>query len=159
MFSLKEKTQWNHRAAVLLMSLCPSVCVLAVHYAAPAQPAALRVRVRPDGPPGCGDDAQHGETHPADDTVHRLLQEHIHSPWQPSPVYAGLHPGRASETDSVLGNRTQCDLQVDSQHITGCLFCQSVWGDRAWRCGRRLWWFYFNENLGHLATIVGHMKT
>lgn len=88
------------------------ICFPAVHHAPPAQPATLRLRVRPNGPSGRRDDAQHGEAHPAVAAVHRLLQEHIHPSREPGLLHAGLHAGRAAAEDTVPGNGTQRHLQV-----------------------------------------------
>lgn len=88
------------------------ICFPAVHHASPAQPATLRLWVRPNGPSGCRDHAQHGEAHPAVVAVHRLLQEHIHPSREPGLLHAGLHTGRAAAEDTVPGNGTQRHLQV-----------------------------------------------
>lgn len=108
----KTRKPWNHRDAVCSNCLWISLCVLTVHHAAPAQPAALRLWIRPNGSSGRGDHAQHGEAHPAVAAVHRLLQEHIRPARQPSLLHPGLHPGRAPDEDSVLGNWAQSHLQV-----------------------------------------------
>lgn len=86
----------------------------AVHHAAAAQPAALRLRVRPDGPAGCRDDAQHGEAQPAVAAVHRLLPQHLHASGEPGLLPAGLHAGRPPAEDAVPGDGPQRHLQVEA---------------------------------------------
>lgn len=107
---VKKKINLPHPPTELSNS--ESVSVLSVHYAAAAQPATLRLRLRPNRPPGLGDDAQHGQTHPAVSAVHRLLQEHLHAPRQPGVLHAGLQSGRAADEGPVSGDGAQRHLQV-----------------------------------------------
>ena len=75
---------------IFCISFALSALSPTVHGVAAAQPAPIHLRLWLRGPSVSGHHAQCGSTHHADHQIHRILQEHLHPPWEQRLCYCGL---------------------------------------------------------------------